>query len=97
MQVTLSNFAEPKKNLADTSAAVLINDIPLQTAIQAVPTGQWTMNQVRGKLSIIAHSDDKQQMTAVIAASMSSSVALPRQESLRQSKTVSSKILGCVA
>ena len=55
------------------------------------------MNQVRGKLSIIAHSDDKQQMTAVIAASMSSSVALPRQESLRQSKTVSSKILGCVA
>ena len=52
-KVTLSNFAELKEEfLTDTSAEVLMNDIPPQlifnweqTAIQLVPTGQWTMNQ----------------------------------------------------
>lgn len=52
----------------------LMNDVPPQlifnwdqTAIQLVPTGQWTMNQ---KVISIAHLNDKCQLTAVVAASM---------------------------
>ena len=78
-KVTLSNFAELKEEfLADISAEALMNDIPPQlifnwdqTAIQLVPTGQWTMNQAKDKVISIAHSDDKCQITAVVAASMS--------------------------
>ena len=77
-KVTISNFAELKEEfLADISAEVLINDIPPQlifnwdqTAIQLVPTGQGTMNQAKDKVINIAHSDDKRQITAVVAASM---------------------------
>ena len=63
-KVTLSNFAELKEEfLADISAEVLTNDIPPklifnwdQTAIQFVPTGQWTMNQAKDKVISNAHS-----------------------------------------
>ena len=55
-----------------------MNDIPPQlifnwdqTAIQLVPTGQWTMNQAKDKVISIALSDDKHQITAVVVASMS--------------------------
>ena len=78
-KVTLSNFAELKEEfLADISAEELMNYIPPQlifnwdqTAIQLVPKGQWTMNQAKDKVISIAHSDDKHQITAVVAASKS--------------------------
>ena len=54
-----------------------MNDIPNdlifnwdQTAIQLVPTGQWTTNRAGEKLITIPNSDDRRQITAVFAASM---------------------------
>ena len=35
-----------------------------------VPTGQWTMNKPKAKRVVIANSDDKWQITAVFAATM---------------------------
>ena len=57
-KVPISNFAELKGEfLAAISAEVLMNDIPPQlivnwdeTAIQLVPTGQWTINQAKDKV-----------------------------------------------
>ena len=42
-----------------------------QTAVQFVPTGQWTMHKSDDKLVPIAHLDDKRQITAVLAATLS--------------------------
>ena len=54
-----------------------MNDIPNemifnwdQIALQLVPTGQWTMHHAREKVIPIANSDDKCQVTAVIAATL---------------------------
>ena len=41
-----------------------------QTAIQLVPTGNWTMNEAKAKRVVIANSDDKTQITAVLAATI---------------------------
>ena len=64
--------------IADIVAEVIMNDIHPdmifnwdQTAIQFVPTGQWTMNRAKEKVIPIAHSDDKRQITAVLAATVS--------------------------
>ena len=35
-----------------------------------MPTGQWTMNEPKAKRVVIANSDDKRQITAVFAATM---------------------------
>jgi len=63
--------------LADVTAEVIMNDIPDdliinwdQTALQFVPTGQWTMRQSGDKVIPISHSDNKCQITAVLAATM---------------------------
>ena len=63
--------------LRDLQAEVVMNDIPKdlilnwdQTAIQLVPTGDWTMNEAKVKKVVIANSDDKRQITAVLAATM---------------------------
>ena len=63
--------------LADIKAEVLMNDIPKdlifnwdQTAVQLVPTGDWTMNEAKAKKVVIANSDDKRQITAMLAAIM---------------------------
>ena len=55
-------------------AEVLMNDIPIdlvfnwdQTGIQLIPTGDWTMHQAKDKLVPITHSDDKRQITGVVA------------------------------
>ena len=60
--------------LADIQAEVVMNDIPHdlifnwdQTGIQPVPTGLWTMHRAKEKVIPIAHSDDKRQVTAVLA------------------------------
>ena len=63
--------------MADIKAEVLINDIPNeliinwdQTPLHIVPTGNWTMHQAKEKKIPIAHLDDKQQITAVLAVSL---------------------------
>ena len=77
-KLSLSHFTELQEQfLADIKAEVLMKDIPQglifnwdQTAIELVPTGQWTMNRAGAKMIPIAHSDDKRQVTAVFAATM---------------------------
>ena len=77
-KITQSCFAELKDVfLADIKAEVLMNDIPSdliinwdQTGIQLVPTGDWTFNRAGEKIIPIRNFDDKRQITAVIAATM---------------------------
>ena len=63
--------------LADIKAEVLMNDVPPplifnldQTALQLIPTGEWTMHQVKEKIIPIASSEDKRQITVVLAITM---------------------------
>lgn len=63
--------------LADIAAEVLMNDIPDelvinwdQTGLPLVPTGNWTMHHAGEKVIPIAHVDDKRQITAVLAATL---------------------------
>ena len=78
--------------LADVAAEVLINDIPKnliinwdQTGLSLVPTGGWAMEKEGAKTVSIAHSDDKRQLTAVLAITAASDY-LPTQL-LYQGKT----------
>ena len=63
--------------LADIAAETLMNDIPDelifnwdQTGLHMVPTGEWTMHKSGDKVIPISHSDDKRQITAVLAATL---------------------------
>ena len=49
-----------------------------QTAIQLVPTGEWTINRAKEKVILIANSDDKRQITAVLAATMTGEYLPPQ-------------------
>ena len=77
-KVSVSRFEEIQEVfLADIQAEVVMNDIPQdlvfnrdQTGIELVPTGQWTMNRAKEKVIPIAHSDDKRQITAVLAVTL---------------------------
>ena len=77
-KITQSFFTELKDVfLAGIKAEILMNDIPSdliiywdQTGIQLVPTGDWTLNRAGEKVIPIHNSDDKRQITAVIAATM---------------------------
>ena len=77
-KVSVERFEELKDEfLADIKAEVVMNDIPIelvfnwdQTGVQLVPTGEWTMHHAKAKVIPIAHSDDKRQITAVLAASL---------------------------
>lgn len=77
-KVSVSCFNELRDVfLSDIQAEVVMNDIPKdlilnwdQTAIQLVPTGDWTMNEAKTKRVVIANSDDKRQITTVLAATM---------------------------
>ena len=71
--------------LADIQAELVMNDIPNeiifnwdQTALQFVPTGQWTMHHAGEKVIPIVNSDDKRQVTAVIAATLTAELLLPQ-------------------
>ena len=71
--------------LADIKAQVLMNDIPDeliinwdQTGLPFVPTGEWTMHRAGEKINPIANSDDKRQITAVLAASMAGEYLAPQ-------------------
>ena len=76
--MTIPNFTKLEKFLVDISAEILIYNMPSQlifnwdqTVIHLGPTGLRIMNQAKDKAISIAHSDDKQQIMAVVAASLS--------------------------
>ena len=72
-KVTVEDFEELKAVfLEDIKAEVLLNNIPIelvfnwdQTAMQLIPTDEWTMHQARDKVVPISHSDDKREITGV--------------------------------
>ena len=74
-----------EKFLADIKVEVVINEIPHelifswdQTTIQLNPTGQWTMHCAKEKVIPIANSDDKCQITAVLAATLTGEYLPPQ-------------------
>lgn len=85
-KVSVSRFKEVQEDfLADIKAEVVMNEIPHdlifnwdQTAIQLVPTGQWTMHRAKEKVIPIANSDDKRQITAVLAATLTGKYLPPQ-------------------
>lgn len=85
-KISVTRFAELQEVfLADIKAQVLMNDIPDelvinwdQTALPLVPTGEWTMHRAGEKMIPIAKSDDKRQITAVFAASMTGEYLAPQ-------------------
>jgi len=71
--------------LADIQAVVLMNEMPDelivnwdQTGIQLVPTGEWTMHRAGAKVIPISNCDDKRQITAVLAASITEEYLAPQ-------------------
>lgn len=85
-KMSVARFEELKEEfLADVQAEVLMNDIPKelifnwdQTGLQFVPTGQWTMNRAKEKVIPIASSDDKRQITAVLATTLTGEYLAPQ-------------------
>ena len=77
-KVSSANFENTKQIfLADVTAEVIMNEIPdelifnwNQTALSIIPTGEWTMHRAGEKVIPIAHPDDKRQITAVLAATL---------------------------
>ena len=58
-------------NLADIATVTLMNDIPAELVFNCMaPTGEWTMHKSGDKIIPISHSDDKRQITAVLAATL---------------------------
>ena len=92
-KVTVSHFQELQKVfLADIKAEVLFNDVPRelvfnwdQTAVKYVPTGEWTMHRYKEKIIPIANSDDKRQITAVLAITLAGEFLPPQM--IYQGKT----------
>ena len=85
-KITVARFQEVQEEfLADIKAEVLMNEVhPLiifnwdQTAIQFVLTGQWIMHRSKEKVIPIAKSDDKRQITAVLAVTMTGEYLFPQ-------------------
>ena len=85
-KVSPAHFVEIKDVfLADIQAVVLMNEIPDelivnwdQTGIQLVPTGEWTMHRAGAKVIPISNCDDKRQITAVLAASITGEYLAPQ-------------------
>ena len=75
-KTTISEFDEIKEVfLADVAAVAVMRNIPSdlifnwdQTGLSIIPTGNWSMHKAGAKVVPIAHSDDKRQITAVLAA-----------------------------
>ena len=78
-KIAVPRFLESQGDfLSDIQAEVVMNKIPAelvlnwdQTALHLVPTGQWTMHRSGEKVVPITNSDDKRQITAVLAVTMS--------------------------
>lgn len=74
-EVAVARFDELKEEyLADIKAEVLMNDIHKElvfnwdhTGLQLAPTGEWTMHEAKAKVVPIVNSDDKRQITTVLA------------------------------
>ena len=85
-KISVSHFEEVKEYfLADITAEVLMNDIPDeliinwdQTPLHIVPTGNWTMHQAGDKIIPVANLDDKRQITAVLAVSLTGTYLAPQ-------------------
>ena len=85
-KVSLIRFEEIKEVfVADVTAEVIMNDIPDdlvvnwdQTGLHLVLTGQWTMHRQGERVVSISNSDDKRQITAVVAASMTGEYLPPQ-------------------
>lgn len=85
-KVAVAHFEELKEAYpADIKAEVVMNDIHKelvfnwdQTGLHLVPTGQWTMNEAKAKIVPIANSDDKRQITAVLATTMTGEYLSPQ-------------------
>ena len=85
-KVPVTRFEEIQEAfLADVTAEVVMNEIPDdlivnwdQTALHLIPTGQWTMHHSGDKMVPITNSDDKRQITAVLAASMAGEYLPPQ-------------------
>ena len=91
-KVTVAQFKEVDVFMADIQAEVLMNDIHLQlifnwdqTPIHYVPTGEWAMNREKEKIIPIANSDDKRQITTVLAVALTGEFLPPQL--LYQGKT----------
>ena len=77
-KITYTHFKELKEDfLADVKAGVLINDLSQdlmfnwdQTAIQLVLTRQWTMNHAKEKVNAIKNLENKCQIKAAAAATI---------------------------
>lgn len=82
----MHNFVGIKEEfLLDVKNVISMDNIPPslvinwdQTAIQYVPTASWTMEQEGTRIVEIAGKDDKRQITAVLASTMSGDL-LPLQ------------------
>ena len=74
---SVSNFDELKSQfLMDIMASVTMEEIPsdmvlFQTAIKYIPLSDWTMAQKGSKRVEVFRIDDKRQITAMFAASLS--------------------------
>ena len=92
-KISMARFDESKEIfLADVAAEVLFNSIPQsliinwdQTGLSIVPTGDWTMEKEGAQTVPIAHSDDKRQLTAVLAVTAAGDYLPPQL--LYQGKT----------
>lgn len=85
-KISPTHFAEMQEIfLADLKAQVLMNDIPDEliinwdhTSVPVVPTGEWTTRHAGEKIIPITNSDDKHQITAVLAAPMAGEYLPPQ-------------------
>ena len=85
-KVLVSEFEELKAQfLGDIVAEVAMNEIPPdliinwdQTALKIIPTGDRTMNKSGEKIVPIVGSDDKCQITAVLAATLTGKYLQPQ-------------------
>ena len=92
-KISMAHFDECKEIfLADVAAEVLFNSIPQsliinwdQTGLSIVPTGDYTMEKEGAQTVPIAHSDDKRQLTAVLAVTAAGDYLPPQL--LYQGKT----------
>ena len=85
-KITVSNFEELKEHFSiDVKAAVEIEEIPAgliinwdQTGINYVPTNSWTMEKEGQKRVEIIAADDRRQITAVFAGSLTGDFLPPQ-------------------
>ena len=85
-KVSIENFEQVKAQfLLDIRAVVEMEDIPFdliinwdQTGIHYVPVGSWTMEKEGSKRVEIAGVDDKRQITAVFAGSLTGDFLPPQ-------------------